>query len=112
MTRRRLLSIGALVALPASLLLAGCSFSASASASLTVPASDIEDTAAGALEEQVGTRPDLDCGDERVKLIDDTTIDCTLTDPSSGSEYDAVVTISDVEGTKYHVAVQVADTAN
>lgn len=110
MTRRRLLSIGALVALPASLLLAGCSFRASAS--LTVPASDIEDTAAGALEEQVGTRPDLDCGDERVKLIDDTTVDCTLTDPSSGSEYDAVVTISDVEGTKYHVAVQVADTAN
>lgn len=110
MTRRRLLPLGALLALPASLLLAGCSFSASAS--LTVPASDIEDTAAGALEEQVGTRPDLDCGDERVKLIDDTTVDCTLTDPSSGSEYDAVVTISDVEGTKYHVAVQVADTAN
>ena len=110
MTRRRLLSLGALVALPASLLLAGCSFSASAG--LTVPASDIEDTAAGALEEQVGTRPDLDCGDERVKLVDDTTVDCTLTDPSSGSEYDAVVTISDVEGAKYHVAVQVADTAN
>ena len=110
MTRHRLLSSLTIALLPMGLLLTGCSFSASAG--LTVPASDIADAAAGALEEQVGTRPDLDCGDERVKLIDETTVDCTLTDPSSGSEYDAVVTISDVEGTKYHVAVQVADTAN
>jgi hypothetical protein len=79
MTRHRLLPSVAVALLPVGLLLTGCSFSASAG--LTVPASDIADAAAGALEEQVGPRVDL-------------------------------LTISDVEGTKYHVAVQVADTAN
>lgn len=40
-------------------------------------------------------------------------MDCVLTDPANGDEYDASVTLSDIaiEGDQadYHVSVQVAD---
>lgn len=88
--------------------LSGCSVNASAN--LTVPGSDIADSAAGALEEQIGIRPEMDCGDEQVDLVDGTVVDCVLTDPSTESTFDAPVTISDVDGTEYKVSVEVADT--
>ena len=96
------------IALAAVALLAGCT----ASANLTVPASSVADEAAKALEEQVGSLPEVDCGDAQVKLVNGTTVDCLLTDPASGSEYDTTVTISEVDGLKYHVEVQVSETAN
>ena len=37
-------------------------------------------------------------------------VECELTDPASGNVYDTTVTLSDVDGTKYHVDVQVAET--
>lgn len=87
------------------LALSACSFSAS----LTVPASRVADAAENALEQQIGSRPDIDCGDDDVKLIDGTVVDCELTDPATGSVFDTTVTISNVDATKYSVDVQVAD---
>lgn len=88
--------------------LAGCT----ASASLTVPASTVEDQAAKALQEQVGsdTPPEMDCGEDAVPLKEGTEVPCVLTDPASGSKYDSTVTLSDIDGTKYHIDVQVAST--
>lgn len=86
--------------------LAGCTFSAS----LTVPASSVAKAAAGALEKQVGSRPDIDCGKGDVKLIDGTKVKCELTDPSTKSVFGATVTISDVKGTDYRVNVKVDST--
>lgn len=99
-----LVSLGALAAA----LLTGCTVSADAN--LTVPASDIADTAAGALEEQIGIRPEMDCGDNQVDLVDGTVVDCVLTDPNTGSTFDAPVTIDEVDGTNYTVSVEVAET--
>ena len=96
------------VALAAVALLAGCT----ASASLTVPAESVATQAAEALEAEIGSLPEVDCGDDTVKLINGTTVDCLLTDPQTGLEYDTTVTISEVDGLKYHVDVQVAETAN
>ena len=87
-------------------LLAGCT----GSASLTVPADSVATQAAEALEAQIGSLPEIDCGDDAVKLIDGTVVDCVLTDPATGSQYDAPVTISGVDGLKYKVNVEVAET--
>src|SRR5690606_16266374 len=86
--------------------LAGCT--ASASANLTVPASKIAQDAEGALAE-IG-EADVDCGDGTVDLVDGEVVECELTDPATGTVYDTTVTLSDVEGTNYHVDVQVAET--
>lgn len=86
----------------------GCS--ANVSANPTVPANDIAETAADALEEQVGVRPDMDCGQDQVDLVDGTVVDCILTDPTTESTFDAPVTVSEVNGTDYTVSVEVADT--
>lgn len=98
----------AVLAIP--LLLAGCSFSAN----LTTSAQSVADQAAQALQEQLGTEaaPEMDCGDDAVALVDGTVVDCILTDPTNGLEYDTTVTLSEVDGTDFHIDVQVADTAN
>lgn len=88
--------------------LAGCSVTASAN--LTVPASQVADVAASALEDEVGIRPEMDCGDEAVDLVDGEVVECVLTDPTTSSEFDAPVTIEDVDGSDYRVDVEVADT--
>lgn len=95
------------------LALTGCSFSFSAGATPSGVSSDkVSELAEDALEEQVGQRPDIDCGDEEFPLEDGATRTCLLTDPASGTEYDAEVTLSDVEGTTFHVGVEVATQAN
>ncbi len=90
------------------LLLSGCSFSAN----LTVPAEQVADTAETALEQEIGARPEIDCGSAAVDLVDGTVVDCLLIDPASGAEFDATVTIDGVEGTNYTVNVKVADEPN
>lgn len=87
--------------------LSGCSVNADVN--LTAPASDVAESAAGALEEQIGIRPDMDCGDEPVDLVDGMVVNCVLTDPSTGSTFDAPATIEGVDGTKYQVSVEVPD---
>lgn len=93
------------VALALALALSGCTFTAN----LTVSADEVANTAENALEAQVGSRPDIDCGADDVALVNGTVVDCVLTDPATSAEYDAVVTISEVDGTKYRVDVTVAD---
>lgn len=84
--------------------LAGC-----APATLTASAEDIADLAEGALEEQVGSRPDIDCGTGDIELKKGLVIDCTLTDPVSGDRFDAPVTIATIQGNTYTIDVQVGD---
>lgn len=104
-TRRFTLPIALAVAAFA---LSGCSFSAN----LTVSAASVAKAAEDALEAQVGSRPDIVCGDAdaKVDLVNGTVVDCVLTDPATTSVFDAQVTIDKVEGTNYRVDVQVANT--
>lgn len=88
--------------------LSGCT----ASISATVSPDKIADLAEDALEAEIGTRPAIDCGEDNIPLEQGTTVPCQLTDPATGSEFDADVTLSKVEGTNVTVAVQVADTPN
>lgn len=81
----------------------------SASANLTASPEAIATEAEDAIEEQVGSRPEVDCGDEQVDLVDGTVVECELTDPTTGTVYDMSVTLSDVDGTAFRIAVQVAD---
>lgn len=66
-------------------------------------------TAEDALEKQVGSRPDIDCGTEVIDLVTGTVVPCILTDPTSGEQFDAPVTIEGVDGSNYTIGVQVAD---
>ena len=102
--KRTLSTFVAIVA--TSFFVAGCS----ASANLTAPPSSIEEQAAAALQDQVGAPepPAMDCGDEDIDLVEGTVVDCVLTDPDSGTEYDSTVTLSDVDGTDFHISVEVA----
>lgn len=90
------------------ILLTGCSLSTTP----TADPADVAATAADALEQQVGSRPDMDCGTRSVQIVDGTVVECVLTDPATGLEYDAPVTISDVNGLDYLVSVQVAAEPN
>ncbi len=95
------------LAATSSLALAGCSVSAN----LTVPAASVAETAADALEQSVGERPEMDCGDDAVDLVDGTTLECDLTDPASGAVYGSTVAIEyEGEGTDYAVSVEVDET--
>jgi hypothetical protein len=86
--------------------LAACSFGTP-----TVPADDLADLAEDALEEEVGQRPEIDCGSEDIEVVEGDEVTCVLTDPATGSEYDTVVSFTGVDGTEYDIDVQVADTA-
>lgn len=81
------------------------------SVNLTVSASTIAQQAEEALEQEVGGDAEVDCGDESVDLVDGTTVDCVLTDLTTGSRFDTVVTISQVDGTDYHIDAEVSEQA-
>lgn len=99
-----------LVTLAATLALSACSFSFSAGTAKE-PADKVAELAMDALEEEVGQGPDaLDCGDEDVTIREGNEIDCVLT--HQGVEFDTAVTISDVDGSRYTVNVEVASTPN
>jgi hypothetical protein len=90
--------------------LAGCSVSASA----TVPAKKIASTAAHALQNEanLSSLPKTECGKAGITLAVGKKIDCTVTDPSNGDNYNAVVTITKITGLKYSISVKVAKTPN
>ncbi|MEP6477894.1 MAG: hypothetical protein ABJB03_00755 [Rhodoglobus sp.] len=94
----------ALLAVASAALLTGC---ASGPATDTAEhfATSTEDT----LEQSVGSRPVVDCGTDPIELVDGTVVTCVLTDPSTGTQYDTSVTISEVKGSDYHIDVKVAD---
>jgi hypothetical protein len=77
-----------------------------------VAASDVATAVADKLEQQVGTRPDVDCGKNKVQLEVGNKLTCILTDPGSGLEYDTVVTFTEVKGTDYAFDFAVADSPN
>ena len=85
------------------LALSGCAFAPA----ISVPASTIAGQAEEALASQIDNFT-IDCGDDAVALVDDATVDCSLSD-SSGAIYAAVVTISGVNGVQYRIDVQVPD---
>jgi len=92
-------------------LLSGCSFSLTPQIP-EVPGTDVATVVEDKLEEQVGTRPDVDCGNNTVQLEVGNTLTCILTDPGSGLEYDVVVTFTEVKGTEYAFDFKVADSPN
>ena len=77
-----------------------------------VPAADVASVVADKLEEQVGTRPEVDCGNNSVQLEVGNTLTCVLTDPGTTLEYDVVVTFTKVDGTDYAFDFKVADSPN
>jgi hypothetical protein len=109
--RSRSLTLGPVAAL-AITLLAGCTFSVGLNTAPTVPAEDIETLAADQLEEQVGIRPTIDCGDDDIPVEADTSITCLLIDPVAGLEFDTVITFTEVDGTNYAFDIKVADVPN
>ena len=74
-----------------------------------VPADTVATGAEDVLEEQVGTRPDIDCGSTDITVKEDKTIDCVLTDPTTGDRLKAVITFVDVLGTDYQISMDVDD---
>ena len=93
------------------LLLSGCSFSLTPQIP-EVAGADVATVVEDKLEAQVGTRPDVDCGNNKVSLEVGSTVTCVLTDPGSGLEYDTVVTFTEVKGTDYKFDFKVADSPN
>ncbi len=57
------------------------------------------------------TLPDdaIDCGDRTVVLDADRQMTCKLTDPDSGIEYDAVLTVTDTESGSFSVEIRDVD---
>lgn len=85
-------------------LLAGCG-----GGPLVAQAEDIAETAENALEEEVGSRPEIDCGAGEIELKVGLVVDCVLTDPVSGERFESPVTIEQIDGSTYTVGVQVGD---
>jgi hypothetical protein len=92
------------LSLAAIALLSGCV----GTVTYTVTPDEIATTAANALEEQVGSLPEIDCGTDEIELVKGTVVDCVLTDPVSGDQFDAPVTIEEVNGAEYTIGIQVA----
>lgn len=105
-TMRNRLAPLAVLAVAAGVLLSSCT-----SVYLLVSPEQVATAAEDALEAQVGSRPEMDCGTDDVKLVNNTKVDCILTDPATGEKFEAPVTISDVDGTDYRVNVSVSDEA-
>lgn len=81
----------------------------SASANLTASPEEIATEAEDAIEDQIGPRPEIDCGDEEVDLVDGTVVGCELTDAITGSVFAMSVTLSDVDGSAFEILVEVAE---
>jgi hypothetical protein len=100
-----------MAAAASALLLSGCTFSLSPQVP-EVAGSDVATVVEDRLEQEVGSRPDVDCGEDAVRLEVGGTLTCVLTDPATGLEYDVVVTFTEVKGTDYAFDFKVADSPN
>ncbi|SDK59825.1 protein of unknown function [Glycomyces sambucus] len=79
----------------------------------TVTAADVADAAEDALESEIGSRPEIDCGeDDSIAVEEGATVDCLLNDPATGSEFDATVTFTGVDGGEWNADVEVASEPN
>lgn len=106
LTRRTIGLLG--IGLAATIGLTGCSVHASVNHT-TTPAG-LERVVADSLEKSVGQRPEVDCGDDTIDLRDGNVVHCDVNTKGYDTKYDATVTISDVDGSKYSVDVSVSDT--
>ncbi len=86
--------------------LSGCAVSANR----TTSPEGLARVVADSLEKSVGQRPEVDCGDDSIDLQDGNVVHCDVNTAGFDTKYDATVEIGDVDGSKYSVDVQVADT--
>lgn len=75
----------------------------------TVSGDRLGEAAADALEGELGSRPEVDCGDDDVIASDGKEVDCVVTDPATGEDHDAVVTFTGVEDDQWNIEVSVPD---
>ena len=108
--RSRILSL-TVGAAAVAVLLSGCNFSFTPQIPV-VAGSDVAVAVEDKLEQDVGTRPEVDCGDDDVPLEVGTSLTCVLTDPGTDLEYDVVVSFTKVTGTDYEFDFTVADSPN
>lgn len=78
----------------------------------TVSGEKLAEAAADALEGQLGARPEVDCGGDDIIVSQGKKVDCLMTDPASGSEFDATVTFTGVDGAEWNITVDVAAEPN
>jgi hypothetical protein len=83
--------------------LAGCT----ASVNRTVSADKFATSVADALEEEVGTRPDVDCGDDAIDVVDGEEVHCDVNTPGYDVVYDSLVVVDTDDGESYSVSVTV-----
>lgn len=83
--------------------LTGCS----AQANRTVSADSFATTVADALEQEVGSRPDVDCGDDAIDVVDGEEVHCDVSTPGADVVYDSTSVISTEGGDDYSVSVTV-----
>jgi hypothetical protein len=99
-----------LAALP--LAIAAALSACSSEKGITVSGDSVADSVAGALEEEFGERPEVDCGgDDDIAVTSGKLVECTVVDPATGSEYDATAkleVIGDYAG--WRVRVEMAET--
>ena len=101
---RRILAPAAIALL--ALGLAGCSFNAG----LTVSPDTLAQTAATSLQEKLGgDTAEIDCGADAIIVTEGAEVECTYTDPISGEDYDAIVTIVSVNGSKFEINTNVPE---
>jgi len=99
-----------LAAVPAAFLLFGLAACSFQFGDATVTAAEVADAAEDALEEQLGSRPDIDCGDDdSITVTEGAEVDCLLTDPDTGTAFDTTVTFKGVDGNEWNADVQVAE---
>ena len=74
----------------------------------TVSSDDVEGQIQSALEEQIGSRPDVSCPDDLDGEVDATTR-CEITDPSTGDKYGVTVTVASIEDDTANLDIAVDD---
>jgi hypothetical protein len=89
--------------------LAGSDPGAGSGDSLTVYTYQLADAAADALEPTYGARPTIICPGDTIDISVGTTIECDLTEATSGARGVATITITELEGTEYKLTVEVVD---
>jgi predicted small lipoprotein YifL len=75
----------------------------------TVPAAQIDQLAADAIEQSSGARPTIDCGSQKLPIVQGNVFDCTATSTVTGDIYTATITVTTVNGDDFHIDTQIGD---
>jgi hypothetical protein len=94
-----------LAVLPLAVSLIG--LSACALLQYSVSGEDLAEAAENAAEDEFGWRPEMDCGDENITPAVGDEVDCLLTNPETGEEFDAIVIFTSAEGSQWKIRVEV-----